>query len=157
MSHRLEDFARRIVVRADNVPEEVNRIKRLCALAIDQTVVLATPVDTGRARSNWLVSLGDPRDDTIPPYAPIPHLIESSGSRIGEHENAQAAIEQGKGEIALARAGQDIHLTNNLPYIQFLNEGRSAQAPAMFVESAIQAGVAAVAGAKLDTGVGLGT
>jgi hypothetical protein len=154
MSHGLEDFARRIVVRADNVPKEVNRIKRLCALAVDQTVVLATPVDTGRARSNWLVSLGEAVDAVRVPYAPLP-----AGKDIGklsETGNAQAAMEQGRGVIAQAKAEQAIHITNNLPYIEPLNEGHSAQAPAQFVESAIQAGVAAVTGAKLDTGAGLG-
>lgn len=153
MSRGLEDFARRIVVRADNVPKEVNRIKRLCALAVDQTVVLATPVDTGRARSNWLVSLGEAVDAVRVPYAPLP-----AGKDIGkfsETGNAQAAMEQGKGVIAQAKVEQAIHVTNNLPYIQPLNEGHSAQAPAMFVEAAIQAGVAAVAGAKIDTGGGL--
>lgn len=145
-------FIARMNLRAANVPKEVNRVKRLAALAVDQTVVMATPVDTGRARSNWVVSMAEPSGQVVDPYAPL-----ASGKdpfKISETANANAAINQGQEVIAKVTPGQTICVTNNLPYIQRLNEGYSAQAPAMFVQQAMDAGLKAVAGARIDTGKG---
>lgn len=139
----LENFTRRIRIRADNVPRAVNRIVRQCALAVDQALVLGTPVDTGRARSNWIVSVGQPVLTDRPPYAP--------GSLLGLNEtaNARAAIDHAKSVILQRQPEQTIYITNNVPYIEKLNRGYSAQAPAMFVERAVEAGITAVAGARL--------
>ncbi len=145
-------FIARMNFRADQVPVEVNRVKRLAALAVDQTIVLATPVDTGRARSNWLVTTDAPSDQMISPYAPL--APGKDPFKIGEGQNANAAMDQGKQVIAQVLPGQSVCVTNNLPYIGRLNEGYSAQAPANFVEAAIDAGLKAVAGARIDTGKG---
>lgn len=139
----LTEFAQRIKVIAKGVETNADRIVKQAAIAIDQTVVLATPVDTGRARSNWLTQAGYPRRDTIDPYAAGKGLGKSEGA------NAQAAIQQGLTAITAHKSGQDIYISNNLPYIQKLNDGHSAQAPAGFVEKAIQSGVRAVRKAKL--------
>jgi hypothetical protein len=152
MPNDFTNFIRRIKLRADNLPREVGKVVRLAALAIDQTIVMATPVDTGRARSNWLVSLSTPREDMIEAYAPIPKMVSTPGSRLRERANAQAALNQGQAQIAARQPGEAIFISNNLPYIQRLNDGYSAQAPAAFVAASIDAAVAAVAGAKIDTG-----
>lgn len=133
-------------MRAGNVPREVNKAKRRAALAVDQAVVLGTPVDTGTARSNWLVSLEDAQDNTVEAHA---ELVDGT---MAETVNATGAMDQGKAVIARAKPEQDIHITNNLPYIVPLNEGSSAQAPAAFVEEAVDAGVAAAKRTKIDTG-----
>ena len=142
----LERFSRRMKKRANNVSREINRVKRQVALAVDQTVVTSTPVDTGRARSNWIVSLGEPSGEIFEPYAP------TSKGGIGETANAQAAIAQGEQQINQVQPGQAINITNNVEYIKPLNEGSSAQAPAMFVEAAVKVGTEAVKSAKIDTG-----
>jgi len=118
-------------ITSDQVGENVNRAVRKVALAVDQSVVLSTPVDKGPARSNWLVSLGSPRGDQIPAYAP--------GERLGvnEQSNAAAALAQGSSVVGVRKEGQDIFITNNIPYIGKLNDGSSAQAPANFVEKAV--------------------
>lgn len=100
--------------------------RQLCqriALDIDQRLVLATPVDTGRARSNWLASVGQPRTDEV-------------GTR-----DAGSAIAEAAGVINAAPDFPLIYLSNNLPYIKRLNEGSSKQAPAAFVETAVDAAV----------------
>ncbi len=124
------DFSKRMKAHGANVVKNGNAIKRKAALAVDATVVLATPVDTGRARSNWQVNLNSAADGSIEPYAP-----GKSGSTAGT--NAQAALDQGKQVIGTAQPTQAIHITNNLPYIGRLNDGSSAQAPAGFVQTAI--------------------
>jgi hypothetical protein len=122
---------------------EVNasKIVRKAALVIDQAVVTSTPVDTGRARSNWQVQLNAAPEGTIESYVP------GEGGSTGA-QNTAAAIEQAKAEVANFKEGE-IHITNNLPYIGRLNQGSSAQAPANFVQTAIQQGVSAVRNSRL--------
>jgi hypothetical protein len=50
--------------------------------------------------------------------------------------NIAPALELGNATIDSSQPGQEIHLTNNLPYIQALDEGHSAQAE-LFVDHAI--------------------
>lgn len=132
-----KEFARRMRKLGENVEKNANAAVRKAALAIDTTVVLSTPVDTGRARSNWQVSLNAPAQGTLPAYKP------GSAGDTGA-ANTQAAIQQGATAIAAQRPGDEVHITNNLPYIGRLNDGWSAQAPAGFVEKAILVGVDAI-------------
>lgn len=132
----LEQFSKRIMEIGAQVAERADVAVRATALAVDQTVVMATPVDTGRARSNWIVSIGAPSRTTVDPYAP-----GVGGSTAGA--NAAAALAQGQAAIAQYNGLRDsaIAISNNLPYIGRLNDGYSAQAPAGFVEKAVQSGV----------------
>lgn len=138
----LREFSQRIGIIGTTVAENSEKLVRKVGLAVDASVVIATPVDTGRARSNWLVRLDVPTDATIAAYFPGK---EKSTAGV----NAAAAIDQGKATIAGYRTGQTIHITNNLKYIGRLNNGYSAQAPAAFVEQAVQAGSQAFEGVKL--------
>lgn len=138
----LRSFSRRINTIAARVEPNAHNVVRKTALAVDQTVVMATPVDEGRARANWQVRAGIAATDVIPPYAP-----GKGGSTSAQ--NTQAALEQGKIAISSAQPGQEIHITNNLPYIGPLNDGHSAQAPAGFVEQAVNAGIETVRQARL--------
>lgn len=110
------------------IVDNANRLTRRAALAVDAAVVLATPVDTGRARANWQVELGAPASGTVDP----------------EDQSGQAAIDKGKAQIEQYKGGSSINITNNLPYIERLNDGWSAQAPAGFVEKAVMVGVDAI-------------
>lgn len=141
-----EEFIKRIALRVKQVQENTAKIVRKAAIVIDQTLVLATPVDTGRARSNWLVSVNTPRDDTVESYSP-----GSKGST--GQQAANAAIEQGNQVIGSYKPGDAaIFIANNLPYIGALNDGKSAQAPANFVEKSIMTAVKAVGGLKVLEG-----
>lgn len=144
----LKRFAVRIRQLGGNVERNATALVRKVALSVDSTVVMSTPVDTGRARSNWQVELGKPARGVIDAHVP-----GAEGSTAGP--NAQISLALGAAAIATYKGGETIHLTNNLPYIGALNRGHSAQAPAGFVESAVLDGVAQVRGAKLldDNGV----
>lgn len=129
------DFARNIERLGTAVTRNSDRTVKKVAMAIDQTVVVATPVDTGRARANWIASLD-----------------------VASQATTEATDKSGRQAIAAARAtinGYDgdtnveVHIANNLDYIGPLNTGTSAQAPRGFVRTAVRAGVAAVKGAKL--------
>lgn len=121
-------FIRRIQRRARQVEEGAGRKQRRAALAINQTVILATPVDTGRARANWQVAIGSPITEAIDDEDPA----------------GVATISRNEGVIKGHRDKRDIILSNNVPYINELNKGSSSQAPAMFVELAVEQAIRAV-------------
>lgn len=131
----LASFNARMADRAKRIETAINKLVQKTALIADQTVVLATPVDTGRARSNWIAKINGPNGGTIAPYHPGNKL------GLGETANAQSAMDQARAVIATRTSGQSIHITNNLDYIGELNNGSSKQAPANFVGMAVLAAV----------------
>jgi hypothetical protein len=136
----LKDFGKRARQLGKNVNVNADRLTRKCALAIDGAVVLATPVDTGRARANWQVSCDTPITTQRPPYS-----SGAEGSTGGA--NARSALEQGKAAIANYKGGTPgsaIYIANNLSYIGGLNAGNSKQMPAGFVERSILIGTDAI-------------
>lgn len=129
-----DKFSKRMTALAKTFESNAQDLVVKTALTVHSVVVLGTPVDTGRARGSWLVAINRPADGTA----------ESPGDfgYVAATTKAQRVLKGYKAE-------QDVHLTNNLPYIVPLNQGHSQQAPAGFVEDAIAAGVRLVKGAKL--------
>lgn len=141
----LRSFGKRIQMVSKEINPNVEQLMKKVAVAVDQTVVMATPVDTGRARSNWQVGLNQEPEGVREPY-----VEGKEGSTGGP--NAQAAIDEARREISKYKRGQEINITNNLPYIERLNNGHSAQAPAGFVQKAIHAGLAVIKSISLIGG-----
>lgn len=148
MANDLRKFAGSMRRMGARIERNANVLVRRTALAVDATVVLATPVDTGRARSNWQVNLSGPAQGTQEAYAPGAHGSTAAA-------NTQAALDAGRATIEAQRPGQAIHITNNLPYIGKLNDGHSAQAPEGFVQTAVLRGVEAArsAGSIVSTDI----
>jgi hypothetical protein len=128
----LRDLSKDMARLAKQIPVNVQRNLKQTVLVIDQALVTSTPVDTGRARSNWIVGEG-PSTSVIDAY--VKGEKGSTGAA-----NAQAALDQAKAFLD-STALSTIYISNNLSYIQYLNEGSSAQAPAGFIEAAVQAGI----------------
>ena len=127
----LGQFARRMLRLANRIEPEVARVKREVALVVDQVVVPATPVKTGRARSNWIAAIG----------APVREVRETFGPTAA----VSAAIAEA--QVVIEGAGREadaIFISNNVSYIGKLNNGSSAQAPANFVQIAVRAGIRAL-------------
>jgi hypothetical protein len=101
---------------------EISQDIRVTAFKILRNVVLATPVDTGRARGNWQVGIDSFKINTV-------DVTDKSGG---------VAINAGALELKGVRDYQTVWITNNLPYIAALNDGSSAQAPKKFVETGIR-------------------
>lgn len=99
-----------------NTSDGVKRIARVTVIEL----IDRTPVDTGQAASNWQVGLG-----AFPP-----------GPKLG-FTNIPAARALALAMIEQRQAGQNVYISNLLPYIGRLNAGYSAQAPAGFVENAL--------------------
>lgn len=117
-----EQFAKRMEILAEGVKHNtLNAVKR-AAIAADQAVVLQTPVDTGRARANWVVNVGSAATGEV------------------DSTDANAALEQGRsaiGDYKLEQGG--IFISNSLPYIGLLENGSSAQAPKGMTAAALLA------------------
>lgn len=127
-SKDLNGLAKRIVLRADQLTEGVEKLVRKSFLIADTVAVLGTPVDTGRARGNWIASIGSPQRGIKNPD------------------------KSGRATIALAQTvakgyrvgGNGIFSTNNVAYILKLENGSSKQAPNGMAKLAIQAATAFV-------------
>lgn len=78
-------------------------------------LTISTPVDTGRARWGWFVTVGVPSTE-IPPEGQ--YSIPDVASRTNITVSADSTS----------------YITNNVPYIVELNDGSSKQQPARFVE-----------------------
>jgi hypothetical protein len=117
---------------AEQVKIAPELVVRKLALDIFTDLLRASPVDTGRFRANWTLSLGTPN-----------RRILWAMSDIGKQMQAQ--INLAAKRVQQADGTQVIYITNNLPYAERLNEGWSQQAPAGFVQMAIAKNVKPIA------------
>lgn len=113
MSDFRSDFGK-VLKRAGDRAELV---VRKSALNLLSQVVQASPVDTGRFKSNWQTGIGAINSGT-----------DSTDESVGRFHSA----------IGGWTAGQTIWLTNSLPYAKRLEYGWSKQAPGGMVRIAVQ-------------------
>lgn len=90
-----------------------------------------TPIDTGWASANWVPSIGEPYND--PGIAsikePTPAQITARAQVASNGENDVLSWKPNDGPI---------FSTNNVPYIEALNDGHSPQSPPGFVQAAME-------------------
>jgi hypothetical protein len=102
-------------------------VARKIALELQAKVIEKSPVDTGRLRANWNVSL---------------NLMDTA--EYGSDISGSTSILRGVGELFSFKVGDSIYITNNLPYVAKLefglygdgektSGGYSKQAPQGFV------------------------
>lgn len=101
---------RRFTIKAQG---KMTAVVRKVALDAFSEVILRSPVDTGRFRGNWQVAIG-----AVP--SGVLDLTDPSGA---------AAMSQVQATAMGLKAGDVIHLVNNLPYGPRLEDGWSKQAP----------------------------
>ena len=107
---------------AKQLQVDADTIKRKIALDIFARLLAVTPVDTGRARAGWSV---DTRHGSfVPPK-------DESGYGYDRSMNVSPYM--------IPKNAPVIVIYNNVEYITRLNDGHSQQAPAMFVETAVDA------------------
>jgi hypothetical protein len=147
---KLVDFTGGLFERVQNA---ANLRKREAVLAIEMGLTQTTPIDTGAAISNWLVSLDSPREDIIEPYAPSSQGVHSHathGDVAGAGYNAAGAMELAQAIVAESAPGQAIFIANNDPAIEATDgRGTSPQAAPGYVDRAITSGVDTMSRAKL--------
>lgn len=116
----------RVIEALDEFVEQV--IIRL-STEITANLIETTPVDTGWARANWVPAIGQPVRDP----AGSPEAVNTAEQNSGI-----------SGLLRYQRERGSVFISNNVPYIIYLNAGSSAQAPSGFVENAIDRGIATV-------------
>lgn len=127
----LGGFAKKMRKASKVVLLNADKLVREVAETILQHVVSDTPIDTGQAKSNWIVAIDTPSSSTRGPYSP-----GKKGST--SLENLIATVEMGSQKLSAYSNGHVIHITNNLDYISGLNDGSiSKQAPPDYVQKAI--------------------
>lgn len=110
-------------VAANLTSEKVVLFHKKIALEALKRIVLKTPVDTGRARGNWQTTIGKlPAGDKKAPN-------DKSGSK---------AMMAGMAALASLPPFSVVWISNNVPYIIFLEAGSSKQAPQGMVAVTIQ-------------------
>lgn len=96
------------------IKEKVLLVQKKIAMQMLEGVVNMTPVDTGRARGNWMTSVRAPN-------------LSSDVNRYDK--GGGQTIQAGMSAIQSLQDFGTIYLTNNLPYIVALEKGHSRQAP----------------------------
>ena len=94
---------------AEKCKKNLNDVKKEVAISLYSSIVKKTPVDTGRARGNWHISVGQENYDTFDKVTKSP--LKSEYSKM---ENS---------------GDKPTYIQNNLPYIVALEYGHSKQAP----------------------------
>jgi hypothetical protein len=122
MSSNFQQFKAEVGRFADEeVPERVREVQVKIGLQALRGVVNKTPVDTGRARGNWQTTLGDPATGTLDTTDP----------------GGNQTIARGSNTVTTSDPFSVIWLSNNLPYIERLENGYSQQAPNGMVSTTV--------------------
>lgn len=106
-------FSAQIAGFGERTTRRVQEVRRGVSLKLFNSVILDTPVKTGRARGNWQVSTDKP--------------IVGEISR--EDASGRAVMAEVEAEVKKSDGDAPLFLSNSLPYIQKLEEGGSKQAP----------------------------
>ena len=93
-----------------------SQVFRKIVIDLDSAVVRDTPVDTGRARGNWFPTLNSPSDETTNDKRRYTRTGNAVIGRVSETAKS-------------AELGDTVWLTNNLPYINRLENGYSEKSP----------------------------
>jgi hypothetical protein len=127
--------------------KQVQLIAKKAGLAVFEEVfrnlLILTPVLTGHARYNWQPSIGNPVTEEQDGIAGV----ESTGAALTGEELGD--IEAMK-KLFLTSPAWGMFITNNVPYIQILDNGNSAKAPTGMTEPAIAASLAVLKDKKLN-------
>lgn len=104
--------------------QKMETVIKSSLIRVGSSIVVKSPVDTGRFKNNWLSAYGT--IDTT-----VTQAVDPSGS---------AAIGRLTGKAAGVKVGETFYFTNSLPYADRLEyEGHSQQAPAGMVRISIAA------------------
>lgn len=124
------------------IKQRANLAKVKLAQTIAFNLIMATPIDTSKALSNWIASLNNPKSKVIKA-----HFVGIDGST---HDQSSLMAYLIANEIVQrAKIGQSIYITNSVDYIDLLNQGYSNQAPVRFIEKAVNKSVNQLKGMKI--------
>lgn len=109
MTNFKADFTR-IIEKAKG---RIDLVVRKSTMRVFESVIMKSPVDTGRFKGNWIASTATPS------YVALENFDKSGNSTI----SAAMSVVDG------SQVGGIVYLVNNLPYAHRLEYGYSQQAP----------------------------
>lgn len=112
----LDKFAKEVV------PEAVAEVQQKILLDVAEGAILATPVDTGRARGGWQTTIGAPTEEDN-------NRVDSSGN---------AALTEARRAAQSVKPFSVVFLQNNVEYIEHLEEGTDKTPPIGMLRRSIQ-------------------
>lgn len=113
-------FRRQFRALLEQAGERADLVARKITMEIHTSLIMKSPVDTGRFRANWQVQ-------------------QSLTATVvnGEDVGGAGTIAAGHAVIAGMRLGSKVYLLNHLPYAIPLEYGHSGQAPAGMVRTTV--------------------
>ncbi|BBP60361.1 hypothetical protein PHLH4_39510 [Pseudomonas sp. St316] len=111
-------FAESLAAFVEQARGAIDDVFREVVIEIGSSVIRLSPVDTGRFKGNWQLTIG----------APATHSLDSFDK--AGHETIAELVSQAN----QLEAGQVAYIVNNLVYGIPLEYGHSAQAPAGMVQ-----------------------
>ena len=109
----LAQFNREVTQFARSIPGKVTVMQKKIVLEALLRLVEKTPVDTGRARGNWQVTIGSPAEGQF----------DQTDKEGGD------TIAKGLAALAGLPDMQVVWISNNIDYIEELEHGHSGQSP----------------------------
>lgn len=126
----MNSFSETVASFSRQTSQKVDRVRRVVTLKLLGSVVMNTPVDTGRLRGNWRPSGGSPLTETT----------------AREDKAGDAVLREIEALTSVSTGDNSVFLTNNLPYAgvaeyggwhgpteKVTDEGYSRQSPAGMV------------------------
>ena len=118
----LKEFNLEIDKFTESVPEKVTVLQKKIAFEAIRRIPEKTPVDTGRAKGNWQITIGSPAGAIL-------ELFDKDGN---------PTIAKAMAQLQNLPPYQVVYITNNVHYIIYLENGHSMQAPAGMVSVTIE-------------------
>jgi len=140
LDYNLKQFNKEIDDFVKTIPDQAVAIQKKIVLDALTRIVLRTPVDTGRARGNWQVSIGAPIKDIIDdPRWKKKRESKSFQSRMKSRRSSDSkVINKANGILSKLPPYQQVWISNNLNYIEGLEKGNSKQAPKGMVSITVE-------------------
>ena len=107
-----------------NVPLIGKAVHSAVSTAMYSGITMKTPVLTGRARHNWFPTLGAPSAAAVEETAGV--SVTGEPNTAEERSRINTITRKLK---ALPLGAETVFITNNQPYIQGLEDGRSPKSP----------------------------
>ena len=121
-------FSKSLMGMAVYVEGSVERIIRKTCIGFYRSLIETTPVDTGRAKGSWGMTIDGPEN----------HELADSKESYSFNE-ISSVINTQISEFSVEVIGNEVIFYNNLEYIEFLEQGSSQQAPHGMVSTSMAA------------------
>lgn len=115
----------------EKLPRIVKTVQGKISLDVFAGVIKRSPVDTGRFRGNWMISIGAPSEGWSEDKATRkPRRASDPPRKPGGIKGSERAEASQVGfSLMKMELGQEVWIVNNVPYGWALEEGHSPQAP----------------------------